>query len=129
MKKLILALLLFPVLGSAQAKIGKTLEEIKELYPNKTFEIDYANDGTKYASAEMDYGTFTYYFEKNNGVAFRCIQIPTDLIALNAQVENYNSKYVILSESSWKAYLEGGFVMKINLEYDKEHNVYVFYYN
>jgi len=50
------------------------------------------------------------------------------MTALNAQVEIYNKKYVIISETSWKAYLEGGGLMKINLTYDKDYKIYVFSY-
>jgi hypothetical protein len=37
------------------------------------------------------------------------------MTALNAQVEIYTKKYVIVSETSWKAYLEGGGIMEIDL--------------
>ena len=56
------------------------------------------------------------------------MQIPNDLTSLNAQFDVYNKKYVITSETSWKAYLEGGGIMKINLQYNKEYDIYVFYY-
>jgi hypothetical protein len=51
------------------------------------------------------------------------------MTALNAQVENYNKKYVIVSETSWKAYLDGGSIMRINLVYDEENKTYFFTYN
>jgi len=50
------------------------------------------------------------------------------MTALNAQVEVYNKKYVIVSETSWKAYLEGGGIMKINLTFDEKNKLYIFYY-
>lgn len=33
-------ILLFSLLGNAQAHLGTTLEDIKKLHPDKTFEID-----------------------------------------------------------------------------------------
>ena len=57
-----------------------------------------------------------------------CVQIPDNLQALNTQVEIYNKKYVIISEKSWKAYLDGGETMKIDLKYNEEYETYLFYY-
>lgn len=129
MKKVIFTLiLLLPLLGKAQAHLGSTLAEIKATYPDKVFTIDFTDQGQKYASAEMSYGTFVYYFDSETGLTYSCIQIPHNMTALNAQVEIYNKKYVIISETSWKAYLEGGGVMKINLIYDKDYELSYFNY-
>lgn len=129
MKKLIFALLIvLPFIGKAQAHLGSSLADIKARYPDKFFKIEYTNDGTKYTTAEQPYGTFIYYFDKETGLTNLCIQIPDNMTALNAQVEVYNKKYVIVSETSWKAYLEGGGIMKINLTYDEENKIYTFYY-
>ena len=129
MKTLYLLLIaLLPVISNAQAHLGSTLTEIKEMYPGKRFNIDYADNGTKYASASMPLGTFVYYFEKESGNSRFCLQIPDDMKALNAQVEIYNNKYVIESETSWKAYLDGGGIMRINLSYNKDYKTYLFMY-
>jgi hypothetical protein len=129
MKKLIFILILvLPFLGKAQAHLGVTLASIKELYPDKKFKVwSYNGDSSRCASTDMSYGNFTYYFG-NDGLSFMCTLVPKSLTALNAQVENYNKKYVILSETSWKAYLEQGEIMKINLEYMKEQKENVFFY-
>ena len=127
-KKIIFALtLLFPLLGKAQAHLGSTLADLKEFHPDKTFEIDYTTTGTKYAKASMPLGTFVYYFN-SEGITVKCLQFPDNMTALNTQVEIYNKKYVIISEKSWKAYLEGGGLLKINLEYNEEEKFYVFHY-
>lgn len=129
MKKLIFALLfLFPLIGQAQAHIGESLSGLKERYPDKNFKIEYADDGTKYTIAEQPLGSFIYYFDDETGLTYMCLQVPNDLQSLNAQVEIYNKKYVIISESSWKAYLGGGGTMKINLIYNEEYDTYIFYY-
>lgn len=129
MKKLIFALILMlPLLGKAQAHLGSTLTDIKAMHPEKVFTVDYTNDGTKYAITDMPLGTFVYYFDAETGLSNFCMQIPNDMTALNTQVEIYNKKYVIVSETSWKAYLEGGSIMKINLTYDEENKLYVFTY-
>lgn len=130
MKNLIFAfIVMLPLIGNAQAHLGSTLTEIKTFHPENEFTVKYSDDGEKYAYSDMTYGTFFYYFDKESGLSYFCMQIPFNMTTLNGQVEAYNKKYVILSESSWKAYLEGGAIMKINLKYNEEYKVYVFYYN
>jgi hypothetical protein len=130
MKKIIFALTLFlPLFGIAQAHLGSTFADIKAIHQDKDFKIKYTTSGQMYASAEMYYGEFVYYFDKESGLSTACIQIPNNMTALNAQVEIYNKKYVIISETSWKAYLEGGGIMKIDLTYDEEYKLYVFSYS
>lgn len=130
MKKLIfLIIVILPLIGKAQAHLGSTEKEIRDLHSEKTFEVGYTDDGEKYISAFMYYGTFFYYFDKESGLSNFCMQIINEIPYLNGQVEAYNKKYVIVSDTEWKAYLEGGGILKINLEYNEEHKFYVFYYN
>ena len=129
MKRIFFIITLFiSIYGNAQAHLGSTLEELKEMHPDKTFTIDYANSGKKFASADMTYGTFSYYFNKETGLTDFCIQIPNNITALNALVEIYNKKYVIVSETSWKAYLDGGAILYINLIYSEENKLSYFSY-
>jgi len=128
MKHLLTFLMFLPFLANAQAHLGESLSGLKQRYPDKIFEIKYTTDGSKYTMAEQALGTFVYYFNNETGLTEMCIQIPDDLQALNTQVEIYNKKYVILSETSWKAYLEGGSTMNISLIYNDEYETYIFYY-
>lgn len=129
MKKLIfLLILILPLIGKAQAHLGSTEKEIRGLHSDETFEVGYTNDGEKYISAFMYYGTFIYYFDKETGLSNFCMQVINEIPNLNGQVEAYNKKYVIVSDTEWKAYLEGGAILKIKLDYNEEHNMYVFYY-
>ena len=129
MKKALIGLLfLLPVFCQSQALIGFSLYQIKAEHPDKIFTIDYTNSGTKYAKTEMSTGTFVYYFDASTGLSNYCILFPKDMGALNGLVETYNSKYVITSETSWTAYLDGGGRMKITLEYDTDYELYVFHY-
>lgn len=129
MKKVFFALILaFPLFANAQAHLGETLSGLKSRYPDKYFKIEYASNGTKYTTAEQPFGTFVYYFDKETGLTSFCMQIPKSMTALNAQVEIYNKKYVILSENKWKAYLEGGGILNINLYYEDDIESYVFLY-
>ena len=129
MKNLLLLLLIsIPTFSSAQAHLFSSESEIKKLYPDKTFEIGYSEDGEKYIHTFMKYGTFFYYFDQESGLSNFCMQIIEEIPNLNGQVEAYNNQYVIISDNKWKAYLNGGGIININLEYNKEHEVYVFYY-
>jgi hypothetical protein len=129
MKKLIvLFILLLSFLSNAQAHLNLTEKDIRDGYSDKTFEVGYNDDGEKYISTFMIYGTFIYYFDKETGLSDFCIQIVDKMPYLNGQVEAYNKKYVIVSDTEWKAYLEGGSVLNIKLTYNKENEFYVFYY-
>jgi hypothetical protein len=129
MKTLIIAIvILLPFLSNGQAHLGSTFSDIKGRYPGKEFSIKLADDGTKIASADMTFGTFYYVFNQETGLTVMCLQVPDDMKALNTQVEIYNKKYVIVSDRSWKAYLEGGGIMKIDLEYDEDLKSYLFLY-
>ena len=129
MKNLIIAIIsLIPLFGNGQAHLGSTLTDIKVLYPQKEFSVEYTDDGSLTAQTDMPYGTFIYFFDKETELSRLCIQLPDNMVALNAQVEIYNRKYVIVSETSWKAYLEGGGIMEIKLTYDEDLKTYVFIY-
>lgn len=129
MKKLIfLLIVMLPLIGKAQAHLGSTEKDIRDLYSDKTFEVGYTDDGEKYISAFMYYGTFIYYFDKETGLSNFCMQVINEIPYLNGQVEAYNKKYVIVSDTEWKAYLEGGGILKIKLDYNEEYKVYFFYY-
>lgn len=129
MKRLMFLFIVFlPILSNAQAHLGSTEKEIRNLHSDKTFEVGYTDDGEKYISAFMYYGTFSYFFDKETGLSNFCMQVVTEMPYLNGQVEAYNKKYVIVSDSEWKAYLEGGAILKIKLTYDEEYEVYVFVY-
>ena len=111
MKKLLfLLIIVLPILSNAQAHLGSTEKEIRDLHSDKTFEIGYTDNGEKYISSFMYFGTFVYYFDKETKLSNFCIQIVDEMPYLNGQVEAYNKKYVIVSDSEWKAYLEGGIV-------------------
>jgi hypothetical protein len=120
--------LLFSLSGKTQAHLGSSLAELKSFNPDKNFKIEYTDDGSKYTTADHALGTFIYCFDKETNLTYMCMQIPHELEALNAQIEIYNNKYVIISDSSWKAYLDGGGTMNINLKYDEDYGTYIFYY-
>ena len=76
MKKLLfLLIIVLPILSNAQAHLGSTEKEIRDLHSDKTFEIGYTDNGEKYISSFMYFGTFVYYFDKETKLSNFCIQI------------------------------------------------------
>jgi hypothetical protein len=129
MKILLFSLILMlPLFANAQAHLGLTVEDIKNLYPDNVFMTKYFGNGQKYINTNMQYGEFYYFFDKKTGLSEVCFQAPHNMMTLKSQIEIYNKRYVIVSETSWKAYLEGGIVMKINLEYSNNIKEYRFVY-
>jgi len=112
----------------AQAHLGASLAEIKALHPDNVFEINTSTNGIPYATTQMPLGLFAYYFDNTTKLSYKCIQLPNNLTALNAQVEIYNGKYVIKSSTHWLAYLEGGGLIDIILKYDEDLKQSIFIY-
>lgn len=129
MRLLIIILsIFFVVTVKGQAHLGSTEYEIKALHPENKWTTGYSNTGGKYISSDMIYGTFTYYFDKETKLSNFNIQIPFNLATLNGQVEAYNKKYVITSDTSWTAYLEDGGMIYIKLIYSEEYKIRYFTY-
>jgi hypothetical protein len=129
MKKLLFVILfLIPFLCDAQIHLGLRLSELQELYPEDKFIIELNDSGTKYTSFEGDFGTYVYYFDKETHQINYMIKIMENVGGLNAQVEVFNKQYVIISDTSWRAYLEEGKIIKIKLLYNKELKASYFEY-
>lgn len=128
MKKFIILLLLItPTFLKAQAHLGNTAKEIEDLFPTNTFKSDVTALGKKYIYTGMDLGTFTYYFD-STGHSDLCILLPNDMFKVNQQVQTLNHEYVITSDTTWKAYLDGGYIMNIKLSYNAEYKISSFSY-
>ena len=129
MKKLLILLcIVLPVLAKSQAHLGATMKEIKDFYPNNIFTSDVTVSGNRYITTEMDRGSFTYYFD-STGLSYLCTLIPKDLFKLNEQVQEFNHEYVITSDTTWKAYLDGGSIMYIKLSYSPQYKLSSFIYS
>lgn len=133
MNKILVTLLVtFLICGAAngQAHLGSTESAIKAMYPDKKWTSDYTTKtGVRYITADMVYGSFTYYFDKETKLSDYCMQIPFSNVTMNGQIEAYNKKYVITSDTSWTAYLDEGGIMYIKLIYDKENKISYFLYS
>jgi hypothetical protein len=130
MKRNILLIILFiPFLGIAQLPyLGNNLDDLKKIYSDKSLTISFANDGTKIATVQTENGNYNYYFNSETGITDYCIQFMPNNKLLNYQVEWYNKNFVTISEKSWKAYLDKGKIMNIELKYDEKYDVTSFHY-
>lgn len=114
---------------NGQAHLGASELDIRREHPNNKWKTDFTNKGVKYISSDMIYGNFVYYFDKETGLSDLNIQIPFSQASMNGQVEAYNKKYVITSDTSWTAYLEDGGIIYIKLVYNEELKIRYFTYS
>ena len=128
-KILIILCVFFSITVKGQAHLGASEASIRKLHPDNKFTIGYTDNGVKYISTDMFYGNFAYYFDKETGLSDFNVQIPFNLVALNGQVEAYNKKYVITSDTSWTAYLEDGGIIYIKLVYNEKNKIRYFTYS
>ena len=68
----------FIIIAKGQAHLGVTEYSIRNIYPEKKWTISYTTNGIKYISADMIYGTFIYYFDKETSfqiIVFKFLSI------------------------------------------------------
>jgi hypothetical protein len=114
MKKLLLILMLVPIFGISQARLGSTRNEIYnefELYYPK-FEI--SEDGLAYMHLETERSLLLYYFNNENLCNISVIA-PKTQGDLNFFVEQYNNSYVIMGPTEWRMYSANGAISTIEL--------------
>ncbi len=113
----------------AQAHLGISEHEIKNMYPEKVFESGYTKTTKqRFIYANFDLGTFYYYFDSTLTCNY-CVQVPSSLTNMNTQAQIYNGKYTINSPRSWTAYLDKGGILSIKLEYLEDLKLSVFEYS
>ncbi len=118
----VLLLLLFCSKGYSQARIGFTDKEIRKEFPKGKFKSGIDKDGDKYLSVELSTMTVIYYFNSDDRCSLTAA-IPDDQGSLNAMVEDYNKKYVIVSDKEWKMYNDNG-IMTIELVFPEKGSAY-----
>lgn len=110
---LTLSLLILPLFSFSQARVHFTESQIKTEFGSKNIKTAYTNKGVKYLYRQ-DETVVTYYYINDEGVCYMSMMVPLKQGALNYFVEDYNSKYVIVSDTEWKFYSKNG-VMYITL--------------
>jgi hypothetical protein len=119
---LTLFLLSYPLKINAQSRIGSSLSEIKSEFPNSKFNIEYKvlTDTSSLYTVRDELITCIYLFAHSKCTS--TFIIPQTSIVLKNYVEEYNSKYVIVSDKQWKAYLGNG-ICRIDMEFPKNGNL------
>lgn len=127
MKKILLTIALFvlPLITFAQARVNFTEQQIKQEFRNKNIKTDYTKDGIKYLYTG-DENVYTFYYINNEGICYSCMMVPQTRGILNWLVEDYNGKYVIVSDTEWKYYSENG-IMYITLTEVEDRPVFLYY--
>jgi hypothetical protein len=128
MKKIFILLLfvLLRLFVYSQARLGWTETQIRNDFSTVYFTTAYTDDGTKYIYGMYNGSNLAYFFDEN-GLCDFVVLYPEDQGALNYFVELYNRKYVIISDTKWKAYLTNGGVVNIELKNDDFGTFFIFY--
>ncbi len=119
---LLIFLFFFSNLLFSQARINWTEEQIKEDFFDYDFEKYYTDDGY-YIFTDNAYLSSIAYFFDEYGYCDMTIILPDNQQALNFYVQNYNNKYVTISDTEWKAYTDNG-VLIIKLVFQDNNSPY-----
>lgn len=121
-----LLLLLISTSLNAQAILGYTISEVKRHHSDKYFEFSPGDNGV-FMSTQFGCATFVYYIPNGSDVVDACLSYPETQGCTNAFVENYNSKYTVINDKKWLAYLDSGVTMEIELLWDDKGYWYFIY--
>lgn len=115
-----LIVLLFSIAGLAQARLGSTQQEIKREFWEAKYKYsrDVTDDGIPFSTITTNFSVVIYYFDQD-GICTLTLILPDNQAYLNAYVENYNDRYVVVSNTEWKMYSKYG-VCKIKLHFGED---------
>ncbi len=99
----------------AQARIGSSATDIIREFSDKNLKWDRMNDGTKYLWCDDD-RISVYYIMDEKSVCQTTYIIPNNQGVVNYYCEKFNKEAVIISDTQWKLYTNGG-VLYIKLIY------------
>ena len=114
----ILTFLLFSKAVYSQSRIGSYEKDIRSEFIKQKMETGFDDNKNRYLSVEFTSITAIYYFA-SNGKCIITFIIPDNQGSLNSMVENYNGKYVIVSDKKWKMYSDNG-ILDIELIFPNE---------
>lgn len=119
--------LLFSQTSRSQALIGFNMSDVRKEYPSVNWEYGKWGESNEYQTMSFeDNSIATIYYFNEKGICFSTAIIPKSQGILQAMIERYNSRYVIVDDTHWKFYTNGG-VLKSYLKMTDE-NVYYFYW-
>ena len=128
MKKLVLlALFAIPIFCHAQIILGHTISFLQSKFSDGIISIRTDDSGKQSCDMIYENSDYFYYFDEA-GECIRVVEIAFSNEKVNQQVDLFNKKYVSLSETHWKVYLNNGAYMDIYFNYNREIDKYVFMY-
>lgn len=111
----------------AVVQLNATQKEIRSMFPSVRFDNFASNNGTPVLERAYNDEYIFYYFDED-GNCFEVFEQPTTQGRVNQLAELYNKKYVITSNRSWTAYLDGGAINYIKMIYIKDTGKFAFTY-
>ena len=130
MKKFIIfsLLILYSYINSySQAKIGFNMSDIRKEFPNKKWEYGkWGDEKLNRMSFTDDDVTVIYYLDDNN-LSISTAIFPLSQGLLQGMIERYNKRYVIVDDTHWKFYINGG-VLKCDLMSTDDGGFYFYWY-
>ena len=126
-KAILLMILVFGLSLSAmsQAMIGFNMSEVRDNFPDAKWSYGIWEEENRLQSMtfEDDNMAVIFYFNSSY-VCFITAIVPKTQGFLQGMIEKYNSRYVVVNDTSWKFYTNGG-VLKCTLEHT-DKGVYFF---
>jgi hypothetical protein len=127
---LILGVLFFTPIFAQHVHLGQTYYNTLSYYSNRsTPERQYEMEKT-FEAAKVYYFTSDkvnyWYFFGNDGYSYAVMYVPDRIGDVNAVIERYNNKYVIVSKNHWQGYLENGGCLDIQMIRIDSETPYVF---
>jgi hypothetical protein len=118
MKKLLLILMLVPMFGISQARLGSTRAELFDEFAQYFPKFESPINGEPHMHFEMERALVIHYFNRENICVLSVIS-PKNQGDLNFFVEMYNNQYVIVSSTEWRMYSENGNIATVELVSNK----------
>jgi hypothetical protein len=109
--------LLFIILSTTcfcQFRKGYSESKVRAEFNFLSFTTEYAENNTKYITADMDYGTFIMFFFKYDE-CIKTVISTKDKKYLHGKIQYLNNNCTIISKTEWNDYLEHS-IVTINLE-------------
>lgn len=124
MKNLILFLLLIPIFGISQARIGSSRQDIYKEFVELSPKFDNPSDNLSSLHFETGRALVVHYFDDSEYCTLSVIA-PKTQGDLNFYVEMYNRMYVVINSKEWRMYSENGSVSTIELVTNKGTTFFV----
>lgn len=124
MKSLILFLLLIPIFGISQARIGSSKQDIYKEFAELSPKFENPADNLSSLHFETERALVVHYFDNSEYCTLSVIA-PKTQGDLNFYVEMYNRMYVVINPKEWRMYSENGSVSTIELVTNKGTTFFV----